>query len=205
MTVYFPGDRPVEALVIPAPVDGFTEASAALVKPSGAWAPLTATLEPEDSLVSVDWPADASPFTESGLYRVRLSLNRPATPDGPRAASERLQDVLIVVEADDGWHTLGSVRSEWADGRDISDHRLYRLLTVARLECEAYAPALPERAPVPENYREAQLLQTRNRWNVARVDPSGTAGADGFSMTPFPLDWQTRQLLRPKSGTPVVA
>jgi hypothetical protein len=136
-------------------------------------------------------------FTEPGLHQLRCTLT---TADGRQ---QRIDALQIVVHEDDGWHTLPSARSEWRDAPD-QDERLYPLLELAKQQVLAYAPALDEFATPPLHYRQAQLLQARNLWNAGRVDPaSGQAGGDSFALTPFPLDWTVKQMLRPKSARPV--
>lgn len=50
---------------------------------------------------------------------------------------------------------------------------------------------------IPTNYRLAQMMHTRNLWNAARVGVDGSAGGDTFEITPRPLDWHVKQVLRP--------
>lgn len=55
---------------------------------------------------------------------------------------------------------------------------------------------------IPVSYRSAQLMQARNVWNSGQASPSGGDGFDniGFGLTTtHPLDWQIKQLLRPRS------
>lgn len=223
MSYYWVGDRPLSALVLVptrAGADGssraidlaaWTEAEGVLVRPSGGIVPLSVTID--DGALEVDLAGEGagSPFAEAGLYLLRLTLVRAAvaaTDDAPAqpAARERLDAVPLIVHADDGWHTLPSARDEWKDATRINDRRLFVLLDVARTQVTDFAPALPEDALPPLAYREAQLMQARNLWNAARVDPSGgESDGSSFALTPFPLDWTIKQLLRPKRARPVVA
>lgn len=151
-----------------------------------------------DDHIEVEWPTE-SLLTEPGLYRVMLTLT---SAEGRR---QKLSPAWIVVQGDDGWATLDMARDEWADARTLADVILWRLLDTAKGDVLAYAPALPDAAPIPLRYAEAQIMQARNRWNALKVDPaSGGLGEGDFVIRPFPLDWQIKQLLRPKQAVPVI-
>lgn len=101
------------------------------------------------------------------------------------------------------WHTLESARDQWADA-PLDDESLSELLEVAKVAVLAYAPALPPTDPedIPVSYRVAQLMQARNVWNSGQANPGGGDGFDniGYGLTTkHPLDWQIKQLLRPRS------
>lgn len=219
MTYYWQGDRPLSALVlvptragegggqVPIDLSAWQAAEVSLVMPSGGTVTVPADLG--DGTISVDLSGD--PFPEAGLYLLRIALVRPAEVGAAEgapataAARERLDAVPLVVHADDGWHTLPSARDEWRDAARIADRRLWVLLDIARTQVTDYAPALADGQLPPIAYREAQLMQARNLWNASRVDPSGGEGEGSFALTPFPLDWTIKQLLRPKRARPVVA
>lgn len=57
---------------------------------------------------------------------------------------------------------------------------------------------------IPDGWRMAQLLQARNIWNSGKATPTGDFDGGQYSLTTFPLDWQVRQLIRPKRGRPVM-
>jgi hypothetical protein len=59
------------------------------------------------------------------------------------------------------------------------------------------APVVPD--PVPERFRLAQILQARALYNSVIAGPGDSMGADGQSVTVFPMDWSVKNLLRPKS------
>jgi hypothetical protein len=106
------------------------------------------------------------------------------------------------------WHDLESARDQWVDA-PLSDDVLETLLEVAKSAVIAYAPALPEpeeeeEEDIPTSYRYAQLMQTRNLWNVSRVDSAGSVGEGEFVIQPRPLDWHVKQVLRPARGVPRV-
>jgi len=68
-------------------------------------------------------------------------------------------------------------------------------------------PATPDPEPVesiPDRYRLAQLIQVRNLWNATMTTASGDLGGDTFQITPRPLDWHVKALLRPAQGRPRV-
>lgn len=83
----------------------------------------------------------------------------------------------------------------WPAAYDLDANALTLLLTAARVQCEAYAPAAD---PIPDNYRLAQIYQARA---LARA---GIAGTDGDLMagteviTAFPMDWSVKRLLNPE-------
>lgn len=204
MVAYFTGDRPVDAIIVPVVLGEYSAASGSLIRPDGSFLALEPAVDVETGEISVELPiAGGSPFTVDGLYRVRLTLERPAA-EGKPAGSRRLSDIDLVVQSDDGWFDLDAARRAWQDAPE-DDGALFRLLEISKIDVLAYAPALVVGRPVPLNYREAQIMQARNRWNAFRVDPSGAMGDGGFSFTPFPLDWQIRQLLRPRNPRPAIA
>lgn len=100
-----------------------------------------------------------------------------------------------------GDHTDGAYRDEQAE--DLDDSSLDVLLTSAREQCEAYAPALPPGADVPERYRLAQSLQARALFR-AGLTTGQSIGADGLVLPVFAMDWHVKALLRPPSGRPII-
>ena len=110
------------------------------------------------------------------------------------------------------WLTAAEVRAAdlyWSSSDELpSDLDLAALLASARVQCEEYAPTLVDtladgtvvvRVP-PENYRLAQALQARALWRSTSVGSGNQFGADGMTVTVFPMDWTVKSLLRPKSG-----
>lgn len=85
-------------------------------------------------------------------------------------------------------------------GTDLEPDELAPLLASARTQCEAYAPALTEGAEVPENYRLAQALQARALFRSGIAGSNDQIGAEGYTVTVFPMDWTVKNLLRPKKG-----
>ena len=120
------------------------------------------------------------------------------------------------------WHTVASARDQWVDApydEDGGDDTLTELLDVAASAVLAFAPIVPDTytvteegyivpvadAWIPNSYRVAQLMQARNVWNSQKASPSGAFDGSDYGITAYPLDWQIRQLLRPKHGVPVIA
>jgi len=90
------------------------------------------------------------------------------------------------------------------DVEDDGDYaELTALLAVAQAQCEAFAPALAEGDEVPERYRMAQALQARALQRSGTVGSGDQFGAEGFTVTVWPMDWSVKALLRP-AGRPVV-
>ena len=197
------GDIPAEPLTI----DGseldpsYTAVSAKLISPTGVLVrDLGLHVFDEDGVATVPW-GTTSPFETEGVYSVRINaivLNQSTD------VYKALRPLSLVVESatGDGWLTVWQARELW-EGAPESDTFLRALLDVARITCESVAPALPAGAVVPVNYRLAQLMQARNQSNAAAASP-GDGGDDRFILTPQPLDWNVKALLRPKRGAPSV-
>lgn len=203
---YYVGDIPAQDLVIePArneePVDLtlFDDLDIALYGPAGVPVETPGFLGTiEEGVIVIEWPS-TSPFTEGGIYSFRITLRNDAT-----GIRERFPAVRIVVDTEDGWHTLETARDDWRNAPGY-DAWLYEILWVARENVLAYAPKLAEGQRPPINYLRAQIMQARNLWNAGKVDPaSGGEGEDSFIMRPYPLDWMVKQVLRPARAVPVV-
>jgi hypothetical protein len=122
-----------------------------------------------------------------------------------------------------GWLTDQEIVDNWPDAPE-SDFMLSLLNESAIAACTAFAPEIdtyvqtpddglspgehllipPAPTTVPANFKHAQLIQVRNLWNASRVDPNGSTGQGDFAVTPFPLDWQVKALLRPNNPRWVV-
>ncbi|MFJ3392025.1 hypothetical protein [Leifsonia aquatica] len=201
---YYVGDVPAQPLVIEPVRDEetidltpFTEVLVAAYGPDAQpviTPGFVATIQGE--VIVVEWP-ESSPFDEAGIYEIVLTLDNPDTN-----VRERLAPVRVVADYDDGWHTLASARDDWRDAPPY-DAWLYELLWVAKENVLAFAPALELDERPPINYRRAQIMQARNLWNAGKVDPgTGDQGTDTFVLSPFPLDWNIKQVLRPKRAIP---
>lgn len=104
------------------------------------------------------------------------------------------------------WYTAEEAREDWADAAQIEDEQLDTLLGAAKDAVIAFAPAVEEPLEdIPDGYRVAQLMQARNVWNSSKASPGGEFDSGEYGLSSFPLDWQVRQLIRPKRAVPVVA
>lgn len=195
MTLFRAGDVPALPLELVPVRDGdrvdltpYSTAQAALLDPAG-------TVTHPDAQLLADRVDVTLPELElEGLWQVSLQLSGTDVQD-------TFDGGTFVVDAPlSGWHTLSTARDEWKDAPP-SDVQLYQLLATAKADVLAFAPPLASYAAVPLTYRLGQLMQARNRANASRVNPQGgTSDSDSFSLTPFPLDWAIRQLLRPAQG-----
>lgn len=131
---------------------------------------------------------------QKGMYRLTVTI---ATPSQSITAAP----AWIVVEDSDGWVTLDLARQEWAQAPD-SDALLFSLLDAAHTAVVAFAPAMD--GPVPPAYRRAQLMQARAVWTASSATTGERVGDEEYSVTVWPLDWNVKQLLRPKHGVPVI-
>ena len=197
--MFYIGDVPAVKLIVSIDDDAhaWTAATALMTRPDGTTATATATLDLPELEVEVTIPG---PLTLSGVHNIAVTLTDAGT------GKARLPRLRFVVEDElSGWHTLASAREECADAEHIPDPVLFDLLDIARDEVVAYAPALAEGDPIPLRYIKGQIMQARNTWNAARVDPStGGDGEESFVIRPFPLDWSIKQVLRPRTGIPVI-
>lgn len=175
---------------------GFTAATVTLRDwvPTIITPPLTAAIE--DDTIVLSWPS-TTPFASRGVYTLTVALTGTN-------AREQLAPIPFVVEQVNGWHTLASARELWADAPD-DDVQLFELLDSAHTACVEFAPVIDGAKPIPSNYRQAQLLQARAVWNSTKANAQDQIGGDGMAVTVFPLDWNVKQLLRPKKGMPVLA
>lgn len=115
----------------------------------------------------------------------------------------------------DGWFAamhVDDVAKIWPQAADLTHDELDPLLASARVQCEAYAPSLyvtledgttALQSP-PPNYQHAQILQARALYRAMIAGDRDGIGADGYTVTVFPMDWTVKNLLRPKKGRPVL-
>lgn len=198
---FYLNDIPAEPFVLEPPetipLADFDAATATLRKPDGI-IETGLTAELEDDAVHVIFP-ETTVLDVEGVHRLRITLTGPG-------GTRRLPALPIVVQDEDSeWHTLDTIREEWPDAEHIGDGTLWQMLEVARGDVLEFAPVLAVDAPVPDRYRLAQRVHTRNIWNATRVSPDGGMGEGDFVLRPYPLDWHVKALLRPKRGVPVVA
>jgi hypothetical protein len=109
-----------------------------------------------------------------------------------------------------GWLTLDEAHDWWREAPD-DDELLQLYLDAAATQVVEYGPKriadliVADPDAVPNNYRLAQLAQTKNVWNAVKMDPSGAIGDEGFQFRPFPMDSSVKNLIRPAHAKPVVA
>ncbi len=104
------------------------------------------------------------------------------------------------------WLTDEQAIALWADAANLEPDVLTLLLDSAYEDCVEFLPCLPE----GEDYADmatpsrmlAQAYQAKSRYNALLAGNDGAVGPEGNSLTLFPLDWQVKQLLRPKKGRP---
>jgi len=198
---FFAGDKPAQPLVIEPALDlaSFDTASGTLTRPDSTDAgAMPGEIDQDAQTITLDWP-DGTVLDQAGVWSILVRAQSAAGGDQLAAS------IPVIVDAiNDGWHTLPSARADWHDAPDIDD-RLYTLLQIAKDNVLDYAPALRDGAPIPTAYRQAQLMQARNIWNAASVDPAGDLGDGSFALTPHPLDWEIKQILRPRRAIPAVS
>lgn len=201
MTAYWVADVPGETLDLPFPDDIHFEpatVTAILTDPHGEvvtdGAPSVAIVGADEgrSLV-VTWAA-MTPFETPGQYSLQLTFTGAAV--GGVTPVQRTDPEMIVVQQNDGWHTLESARRMWADA-PFSDEELFELLDSAKTAVVDFAPVYEF---LPPRYVRAQLMQARAVWNATKAGSENEIGPDGFSTTVYPLDKNIRQLLRPRRG-----
>lgn len=95
-----------------------------------------------------------------------------------------------------------SVMDEWRDAPS-DPVVLGRYLGAAYEQCLDFLPHNADGQPVvqvpaPERYKLAQILQARALYNSVISGPGDRFGADGMTVTVFPMDWTVKNLLRPK-------
>lgn len=132
----------------------------------------------------------------AGAWVLTMTLDPPTQQVAPTQ--------LLVEDPANGWLTLDTARGLWPDAARLTDYQLWLLLESARTAVVNYAPK-PIPAVVPPNYVQAQQLQARAVWNKTQTDPSGTEiGFDQIAVRVWPMDLSVKQLVRPKSGKPVM-
>lgn len=120
------------------------------------------------------------------------------------------------------WWTIPDAEAAWPDqAGPEDDESLARYLDVAYEQAVAYGPYVyddvegvwidwdsvstePPHSPVPERFRQAQLLQARAVWAFERTGGGDMIGPDGMQVRTYPMGWQVKNLLRPDTGEPVI-
>jgi len=94
-----------------------------------------------------------------------------------------------------GWVDTEDVSEDWLDAPE--GDALAELLETAFEVCSAYAPPRPA-GPVPQSWKDAQLLQAQHVYARRRSGNGETMGPDGYSTSTYVLVLEARQLIRPK-------
>jgi hypothetical protein len=106
------------------------------------------------------------------------------------------------------WVTTEQAEALWADAAHLDPDVLETLLESAHTDVVAFLPDGAEETPaedVPASWRLAEVYQARSRYTALLAGNDGNVGVGEQTFPVFPLDWQVRQLLRPKRGKPSVA
>lgn len=192
MAVFTEGDSPLSAFEYDLGLDA-ADADSVELRVLGQVIPADLV----GDIVEGDWTGLEVPPV--GLYPIRAQLAAAGRTQGV------LVDWLVVVAPVDPWHNVETARFEW-DGAPANDGTLYRLLTTAREQVEAYGRVLADGEPVPELWRQAQLAQARNMFNASITSGENTYDAGGGNyITVRPLDWAVKQLIRPRSARKALA
>lgn len=212
MTAYFTGDVPAEDLVIEPARGGeavdlapFTSVETIFRAPDGTLIPSSGFLAAlEGETIVIGWPSETV-LEDPGVYQLTPILQ------GTGDVRETLAPIRIVVEEEgSAWYTLDLARLDWQDAPSptdfdgAGDYVLWELLEAAKEEVLAFAPDLAADVRPPLRYRKGQLMHARTLWNAGNSDANGQSGLEGFIVTPKSLEKDTRELLRPRTGRPVV-
>ena len=104
------------------------------------------------------------------------------------------------------WATVDDARAPglWPDAGAIDDATLTELLQAAYEECAVYlGDTLAALDPPPERYRQANIMQARERWQSYRRDVDAVGFGD-IAVRVQPLTPRVCQLLRPRQAVPVL-
>lgn len=99
-----------------------------------------------------------------------------------------------------GWVDPETVESFWADA-PADDTVLASYLLSSYEQCVEFLPeptVTPYPDPIPERYRQAQIMQARALFRANVAGSGDVMGGDGLTVTVFPMDWTVKNLLRPK-------
>lgn len=89
----------------------------------------------------------------------------------------------------------------WPGSEDYEEGLEFPLYC-AQIQCEAFAPAIPDGQVAPENYVAAQVLQARALVRSGIVGSGDQLGGAADTVAVFPMDWTVKALLRPRRGRP---
>lgn len=101
-----------------------------------------------------------------------------------------------------GWVDPDSLDTLWPESGQLELADLETYLAAAYDACLAYAPPLPlgkDQAPViPAAWSLAQVMHAKHLYARFRTGNRDTIGADGYTISTYPLVLESRGLLRPK-------
>lgn len=201
---YFIGDTPrpltlnLEDDGAPVLWDDADSITGQIIPPTGAPVSVTFTPVTGESTVPVVWPVGYE-FEAEGVYRLRIIAQISGV-------TVTVQTRPWAVESFAGWHTIETARELWAD-LPSDQVEAYNMLNGARGAVEDYDDGRVLTGPtvaVPDRFRQAQLMQARAVWNATKTGSEEQIGVDGFAVRVYPLDRNIRQLIRPRSGRPVI-
>lgn len=159
--------------------------------------PFTMPATVVDDHLELAWTAFEG-FDVAGLWKIVL-----------KAGGLRVGRLRFIVQADSGWLTLEDAREgDWADA-PADDVVLWMLLESARLSVLEWTPKI-ERAAILEGGAPAtrlllaQIMQAKAIRTSTKAGPDDSLGAEGFTVRVFPLDWNIKQIIRPKNPRPVI-
>ncbi len=78
------------------------------------------------------------------------------------------------------------------------------ILEAAQEQCAEYAPPLADGVAVPARYKVALVMQARAVHRSLLAGSGDQIGADGMTVTVYPMDRTVKGLLRPRRGVPGV-
>ena len=92
----------------------------------------------------------------------------------------------------------------WPGYVDLTPVALDLVLVAAREQCTDFGPVLEDPDVIPARWVIAQALQAKGLTQAGFVGTDGQIGALGEGVVAWPMDWQVKNLLRPKTR-PVVS
>lgn len=101
-----------------------------------------------------------------------------------------------------GWVDPDSLDTLWPESAQLELADLALYLGAAHSACSEYAPPLPTdqagEPVVPPAWSLAQVMHAKHLYARFRTGNRETIGADGYTISTYPLVLEARGLLRPK-------
>lgn len=104
-----------------------------------------------------------------------------------------------------GWVDIDALDTLWPESNQLEAEDLALFLTAAHQACLAYAPPVPTRTEagevievIPPAWVLAQVMHAKHLYARLRTGNRDTLGADGYTISTYPLVMESRGLLRPK-------